>query len=65
MNSGRKVAVFAAMLALLAVPVSALAAQQSTKRVSAKPVSRVYLLETPGANTSAAENFQNRFRIDY
>jgi hypothetical protein len=65
MNSGRKVAVFAAVLALLAVPISALAAQQSTKRISAKPVSRVYLLETPGANTSAAENFQNRFRIDY
>ena len=65
MNSERKVLVLAAV-AVLAVPMSADAAQQ-TKRVSARTASasRVYLLETPGTNTNAAENFQNRFRIDY
>ena len=67
MNSERKVLVLAAVaFAVLAVPMSADAGQQ-TKRVSARTASasRVYLLETPSANTSAAENFQNRFRIDY
>jgi hypothetical protein len=67
MNSERKVLVLAAVAyAVLAVPMSADAAQQ-TKRVSARTASasRAYLLETPSTNTSAAENFQNRFRIDY
>ena len=67
MNSERKVLVLAAVaFAVLAVPMSADAAQQ-TKRVSGRTASasRVYLLETPSTNTNAAENFQNRFRIDY
>jgi poly(3-hydroxybutyrate) depolymerase len=67
MNSERKVLVLAAVaFAVLAVPMSADAAQQ-TKRVSVRTASasRVYLLETPSANTNAAENFQNRFQIDY
>jgi len=67
MNFERKVLVLAAVaFAVLMVPMSANAAQQ-TKRVSARTAaaSRVYLLEAPSANTSAAENFQNSFRIDY
>ena len=67
MNFERKVLVLAAVaFAVLMAPMSADAAQQ-TKRVSARTAaaSRVYLLEAPSANTSAAENIQNSFRIDY
>jgi hypothetical protein len=73
-------AVFSATfaVALLVVPISAYAAQhQQAKQASAKksppyntgagvPTGRVYLLESNGPiNMSAAENFQNQFKIDY
>ena len=79
MNSKSKVVLWAAFaVALLAVPISSYAAQQEqAKQAGAKkapaynpdkgiPTGRVYLLESSGPiNTSAAENFQNHFTIDY
>jgi hypothetical protein len=79
MNSKSKVVFLAAFaVALVAVPISSYAAQQlQAKQVSAKkaqsynpnggiPTGRIYLLESSGPiYTSAAENFQNHFTIDY
>ena len=79
MNSKSKVVFLAAFaVALLAVPISSYAAQQEqAKQAHAKkapaynpdkgiPIGRVYLLESSGPiTTSAAENFQNHFTIDY
>ena len=79
MNSKSKVVFLAAFaVALVAVPISSYAAQQlQAKQVSAEeahsynpdggiPTSRIYLLESSGPiYTSAAENFQNHFTIDY
>ena len=79
MNSKSKVVFLAAFaVAVLVVPVSSYAAQQQqAKQAGAKKApaynsgggiqtGRVYLLESRGPiNTSAAENFQNHFTIDY
>ena len=67
MNSKSKVVFLAAFaVALLAVPISSYAAQQEQAKQAAKKTGRVYLLESSGPiNTSAAENFQNHFTIDY
>ena len=65
MNSKSKV-VFWAAVALLAVPISAYAAQHQQAKQAAKKTGRVFLLESNGPiNMSAAENFQNHFTIDY
>ena len=67
MNSKSKVVFLTALaVALLAVPISAYAAQHQQAKQAAKKTGRVFLLESSGPiYTSAAENFQNHFTIDY
>ena len=67
MNSKSKVVFVTALaVALLAVPISAYAAQHQQAKQAAKKTGRVFLLESNGPiNMSAAENFQNHFTIDY